>query len=120
MEVVEVATKNIKCGKASLSFKKIILGFNERNHLESDIIPEIYCYRNKVYISNDSYFVITGRFMANPEYKTIDDKKLIDVKKIIDTNLMRAYTYKNEFRKRFINDIKSLIKKARLEVIKTL
>lgn len=120
MEAIEVITRKVGACERNLKFKKVVLGFEDRNRLESDIIPELYCFRNRFFISNNSYFVMTGRFISNPEYKTETNHKLIDTRRLVDTDMSRMYMYNNELRKRFMNDIKALIKKAKLKITKAL
>ena len=112
MEIIRYKAKANKSSAKAKTIYYVRLDIEDKNHIESDILPEIYFTKNEFYISTCNFFVLTNRFITNFDLKVIENgMKLMNVQRFMETNMAKIYTYKNNLRKRFVNDIIATIRK---------
>lgn len=116
MQIIRCNAKRIgmkKRGVITMYFVK--LDVEEKNHMESDIIPDIFFNNATYYISATSYYVMTGRSKCEFEFKVEETgSKLIKLDNLINGGMSKFYCRNNELRKKFLNDIIAIIRKTRV------
>lgn len=88
------------------------LDTEDKNRIESDIAPDVYFIGNTYYVSLFNFFAVTGRKMSDFDIIVRDTgTRLIAASRLF--NISRIYCRGNEFRKRLVNDINSIIRKSK-------
>lgn len=116
MEIIKCnATRIGMSRKSTITMYFVKLDVEEKNHMESDIIPDVFFNNNTYYISSSSYYVMTGRKKCEFEFKIEETgSKLIRLDNLVNSNVGRFYCHNNELRKKFMNDIIAIIRKTRV------
>lgn len=118
MEIIRYKAKANKSSAKAKTIYYVRLDIEDKNHIESDILPEIYFTKNEFYISTCNFFVLTNRFITNFDLKVIENgMKLMNVQRFMESNMAKIYTYKNNLRKRFVNDIIATIRKIQTKKV---